>query len=108
STLSMLLGPAFVRWGIDHGIRQGKAAPLNAAVVGYIVVVIIAYLASRQQYVFVNRAGEAFLRALRLRVFRHIQRQPLAFYDRWQAGVLVSRMTADVEAMGELVQWGLL
>jgi ATP-binding cassette subfamily B protein len=108
STLTMLLGPVFVRYGIDEGIRAGEAGPLNLAVVGYVAVTIVAYLAARQQYVYVNRAGEAFLRALRVRVFRHIQRQPLAFFDRWKAGVLVSRMTADIEAMSELVQWGLL
>jgi ATP-binding cassette subfamily B protein len=108
STLTMLLGPVFVRYGIDEGIREGESGPLNAAVVGYVLVTVVAYFAGRQQYVYVNRAGEAFLRTLRVRVFRHIQRQPLAFFDRWKAGVLVSRMTADVEAMSELVQWGLL
>jgi ABC-type multidrug transport system fused ATPase/permease subunit len=56
----------------------------------------------------VNRAGEGFLRALRVRLFGHIQQQPLAFHDRNKSGVLVSRMTADIESMAELVQWGLL
>ena len=32
----------------------------------------------------------------------------MAFFDRNKAGVLVSRMTADIESMGELIQWGLL
>ena len=43
-----------------------------------------------------------------MRVFDHIQRQSLAFFDRNKAGVLIARMTADVESMGELVQFGLL
>ncbi len=108
STLAILLGPVFVRYGIDSGIRRGDTGPVNLAVVGYIVVVICAYFTSRQQYVYVNRAGEGFLRTLRVTVFRHIQRQSLAFFDRTHAGVLVSRMTADIESMGELVQWGLM
>jgi ATP-binding cassette subfamily B protein len=108
STLAILLGPVFVRYGIDRGIRRGETRPLNLAVIGYIVVVICAYFTSRQQYMYVNRAGEGFLRTLRVTVFRHIQRQSLAFYDRTQSGVLVSRMTADIESMGELVQWGLM
>ncbi len=56
----------------------------------------------------INRAGEGFLRSLRVRVFDHIQRQSLAFFDRNKSGVLVARMTADIESMGELVQFGLL
>jgi ATP-binding cassette subfamily B protein len=37
-----------------------------------------------------------------------MQKQSMAFYDREKAGVLVARMTADIESMSELVQWGLL
>jgi ATP-binding cassette subfamily B protein len=58
--------------------------------------------------VSINRAGEGFLRDLRVLVFGRMQRQSMAFYDREKAGVLVSRMTADIESMGELIQFGLL
>lgn len=108
STSTTLLGPLLLRYGIDSGIRAGDPGALNLAIGLYVVVAIAAYLGSRQQYVYVNRAGEGFLRALRLRLFGHIQKQGLAFFDRNQAGVLVSRMTADIESMSELVQWGLL
>ena len=108
STLGLLLGPVLVRYGIDNGIAVGDTSVLRNAVIGYIAVVIVSYLAARQQYVFINRAGEGFLRLLRLRVFDHIMRQSLAFFDRIKSGVLISRMTADIESMAELVQWGLL
>jgi ATP-binding cassette, subfamily B, bacterial len=108
STSTTLAGPLLLRHGIDEGIRADDPGALNLAIVAFVVVAIVAYVGSRQQYVFVNRAGEGFLRTLRLRLFDHIQRQSLAFFDRNKAGVLVSRMTADIESMSELVQWGLL
>ncbi len=108
STSSAVLGPLLLRHGIDQGIDGNDPAALNLAIGSYVVVAIIAYFGSRQQYIHVNVAGEGFLRALRLRLFAHIQRQSLAFFDRNKAGVLVSRMTADIESMSELVQWGLL
>ena len=108
STSTTLVGPLLLRYGIDHGIRADDAGALNLAIVVYVLVAAVAYVGSRQQYVFVNRAGEGFLRTLRIRLFDHIQRQSLAFFDRNKAGVLVSRMTADIESMSELVQWGLL
>jgi len=108
STLGLLLGPVIVRYGIDSGIDMKDTTTLRNAVIAYIVVVALAYLAARQQYIFINRAGEGFLRALRVRTFDHIQRQSLGFFDRYQSGVLISRMTADIESMAELVQWGLL
>ncbi len=108
STSTTLIGPLLLRYGIDDGIRADDAGALNLAIGLYVLIAIVAYIGSRNQYVFVNRAGEGFLRSLRLRLFAHIQRQSLAFFDRNQAGVLVSRMTADIESMSELVQWGLL
>jgi ATP-binding cassette subfamily B protein len=74
----------------------------------YLLVALIAYVFGRAQFLYLNRTGESFLRVLRLAVFRQMQRQSMAFYDRNKAGVLVARMTADIESMAELVQWGLL
>ncbi len=108
STASTLLGPVIIRFAIDDGIRAGDGRALDLAVAAYVAVAIVALVGARQQYVYVNRTGEGFLRRLRLELFDHIQRQPLAFFDRNRTGVLVSRMTADIESLSELVQWGLL
>jgi ATP-binding cassette, subfamily B, bacterial len=107
-TATSLAGPVIVSFAIDHGISTGDAGVLNVAVAAYISVAIVSYVVARVQFIFINRAGEGFLRDLRVRVFDHLQRQSLAFFDREKTGVLVSRMTADVESMGELIQFGLL
>ena len=108
STLCTVAGPLFVKMGLDSGIAEGSAAALNLAVGLYLVVVIIGYFVGRAQYLAINRAGESFLRDLRITVFDRLQAQSMAFFDRNKAGVLVSRMTADVANMAELIQWGLL
>lgn len=108
STLCIVLGPVLVKVGIDHGIRAGSRRNLDVAVMAYVVVVAIGYITGRLQYLAINRAGEGFLRDLRVAVFDRLQAQSMAFFDRNKAGVLVSRMTADVESMAELLQWGLL
>ncbi len=108
STLCVVAGPVLVKFGIDHGIRSGVARNLNIAVVAYVAVVALGYVVGRLQYLAVNRAGEGFLRDLRVAVFDRLQAQSMAFFDRNKAGVLVSRMTADIESMAELLQWGLL
>lgn len=108
STTCTLAGPVLVKFGLDHGIGSDNARALNIAVAGYVLVVIIAYFVGRGQYLAINRAGEGFLRDLRVTVFDKLQAQSMAYFDRNKAGVLVSRMTADIESMGELIQWGLL
>ena len=108
TVLCTLAGPVLVRHGIDAGIKAKDASALNITVVAYLVVVAIAYVIGRMQYVVLNKAGEGFLRLLRVKVFAQLQRQSMAFFDREKAGVLVARMTADIESMAELVQWGLM
>ncbi|MEY4796889.1 MAG: hypothetical protein RJA50_373 [Actinomycetota bacterium] len=108
TTSATLSAPVIVRHGIDAGIRAKDIGALNLSVVLYLIVVTFTYVFGRLLFVFVNRTGESFLRVLRLAVFKQMQRQSMAFYDRNKAGVLVARMTADIESMSELVQWGLL
>lgn len=108
STLCLLAGPVLVRHAIDSGIRMDDAGALNLAVGLYMGVTVVNYIVGRFQFLSISRAGEGFLRDLRVRVFDRMQAQSMAFFDREQAGVLVARMTADIESMGELIQWGLL
>jgi ATP-binding cassette, subfamily B, bacterial len=106
-TCTVLAGPYLVRFGIDHGINDRDAGALNAAVAGYVVVAVLAYITNRSQITLISRVGEDFLRSLRIRVFDHLQRLSMPFYDRSKSGVLVSRMTSDVDSLSELIQLGL-
>ncbi len=108
STLVTLAGPLLLRYAIDHGIKDDNGRVLNVLIVVYLGITAFGYVVGRLQYLAINRAGEGFLRTLRLTVFEKLQRQSMAFFDREKAGVLVSRMTNDIESMGELIQFGLL
>ena len=107
-TLVTLAGPTLVRFAIDNGIKVKDGSALNRVVVLYVIVTVIGYISGRLQYITINRAGEGFLRELRINVFDKLQKQSMSYFDREKAGVLVSRMTADIESMAELIQFGLL
>ena len=107
-TLTVVAGPLIVRFAIDHGLSDGNSKALNGSIVAYVVVAAVAYVVARVQIMAVGRIGEGFLRDLRIRVFNHMQSLSLGFFEREKAGVLVSRMTSDVDSMAELVQFGLL
>lgn len=108
STFGVVMGPVLLGYGIDNGITPGDTAVLRNTVIFYLGLTVLAYFSARQQFILINRAGEGFLQMLRIRVFDHLQKQSLGFFDRNKSGVLVARMTADIESMSELVQWGLL
>jgi ATP-binding cassette, subfamily B, bacterial len=102
-----LAGPAIVRYGIDHGVAPRDLGALNAAAIAFIVAVTFVYVFGRFAILTIARVGEGFLRDLRKRVFDHQLRLSSEFYDRTRTGALVSRMTADVDALQELVTQGL-
>ncbi len=107
-TGTTIAGPLLVRSAIDSGIRPKDGTHLAWAVGGYLAAAVLGYLFYRGAIATLAWVGENTLRDLRRRVFAKLLRQSLAYYDRNKAGVLVSRMTSDVDSLSELVQFGLL
>lgn len=109
STLAMLAGPFLVRYGIDQGLRgKGGQPVLNRAAIAFVIVAIVALITQRAQILLITGIGEKFLRDLRVRVFDHLLRMSMGFYDKEQTGKLVARMTSDIDSLSELVQMGLV
>jgi len=107
-TAANLAGPYAIKLAIDRGIGQRNVTALNLAIAAYVAISLVVYLVHRAQIRVLNRLGEGLLRNLRVTVFAHLLRLPLPFYERTKAGVLISRMTSDVDSLQELVQTGLL
>jgi len=107
-TMMLLAGPLLVRRAIDEGIDKRDSGQLNLSIVLYVVVAIVSYVCFRGAIILLARVGEHFLRDMRVRVFDALLKQSMSFYDREKAGVLVSRMTSDVDSLQELVQFGLI
>lgn len=103
----MTVGPALISYGIDEGVAKGDTDTVTVAAVLFTLAAIGAYFFGRAAIFGVSKVGEAFLLDLRSRVFRHIMEMSMGFFDRTRTGVLVSRMTADVEALQDLISQGL-
>jgi ATP-binding cassette, subfamily B, bacterial len=104
STLITLAGPALVRYAVDAGIRKDNTHPLNVAALIFLGLALSKPFVVRAQILFAARAGERFLDSLRVAAFDKLQALPLGFFERERAGVLVSRLTADVQSLNELVR----
>jgi ATP-binding cassette subfamily B protein len=103
----MIAGPALISYGIDQGVARGDVDAVTRAALLFVVAAVGAYVLGRAAILGVARIGEAFLREIRERVFHHIMDLSMGFFDRTRTGLLVSRMTADVEALQDLVGQGL-
>jgi len=106
--LASLAGPYLVRTGVDQGVVAGSERALWATSVVFLTVTLLqgANLWAQQRYT--GRTAERLLFALRVRIFAHLQRLGLGYYDREMAGRIMTRMTTDVEALSTLFQQGLV
>jgi ATP-binding cassette subfamily B protein len=108
STLITLAGPALVRYAVDAGIKKHDTQPLNVAALVFLGLALIKPWIVRAQILMAAPAGERFLDALRRASFDKLQALPLGFFEQQRAGVLVSRLTSDVQSLNELVREALV
>jgi ABC-type multidrug transport system fused ATPase/permease subunit len=98
------LAPApLAKTAIDSGILEGDRRTLDLVVIAFIVSALVVWGATFAQTFLVGWVGQRALADLRMQIFRHLQEMPVGFYERRPAGVLISRMTNDVEALDSLV-----
>ncbi len=98
------LAPApLAKHAIDDGIVPRHLGTLNWIVAAFVVSALVVWAATYVQTYLTGWVGQRALQDLRLQIFRHLQRMPVAFYERRPTGVLISRMTNDVEALNSLV-----
>jgi ATP-binding cassette subfamily B protein len=106
ATGTALLPPYLAKRAIDDGIRPHDLHTLTLFVVGFLVAGIANWATSAAQTYFTGWTGERILADLRNKLFRHLQRLSLGYYERNRAGVIISRLTNDVEALDQLVTDG--
>jgi ABC-type multidrug transport system fused ATPase/permease subunit len=106
ATLTALAPPYLAKIAIDKGIRGDDLELLSLIVVAFVVAAVANWAASSAQTYFTGWTGERVLADLRNRLFRHLQRLSLGYYERNRAGVVISRLTNDVEALDQLVTEG--
>ncbi len=107
-TIALQLGPVLTQIGIDRGVIARNKRVLVIAATTYVVAVAVSALLGAIRVAFTGRLGERLNEALRIRVFAQMQRQGVDYYTSEKAGVLLTRMTSDIEALSVLFQDGIV
>jgi ABC-type multidrug transport system fused ATPase/permease subunit len=106
ATLTALAPPYLAKLALDEGVRDQNFRLLVWVVVAFLVAGTLNLAASSAQTYFTGWTGERILADLRNKLFRHLQRLSLGFFERNRAGVIISRLTNDVDALDQLVTDG--
>jgi ABC-type multidrug transport system fused ATPase/permease subunit len=106
ATATALAPPFLSKYAVDDGIRQHDLAKLWWIVGAFVAAGLLNWGMSYAQTYLTGWVGERILADLRNRLFDHLQRLSLGFFERNRAGVIISRLTNDVEAIDQLVTDG--
>jgi ATP-binding cassette, subfamily B, bacterial len=109
SSLLLQAGPKLTEYAINHGMIPGHHSLRVVAACGglYLLIALLVALFQGVQTSLTGRLASRVMFDLRIRVFTHLQRLSLDFFTDEKAGVLMSRMTSDIENLQQLVQDGI-
>jgi ATP-binding cassette subfamily B protein len=107
ATAAGLAPPYLAGRAIDSGIKSRDVGFLTVILVVFIAAAALNWLATYAETFLINWVGQRALQDLRLQLFRHLQSLSIGFYSRNKAGVIISRITNDVQALDQLVTDGI-
>jgi ABC-type multidrug transport system fused ATPase/permease subunit len=102
-TAASLAPPLLAKVAIDDGISRHDTTTLALVVAAFLLSALLVWGMTYIQTYLVGWVGQRALADLRIRIFTHLQALPIGFYESRPAGVLISRMTNDIEALDSLV-----
>ncbi len=108
ATAAALAPPALAGAAIDKGIQAFDESALTVIVIIYIASVAVLWATTYAQTYLVGWVGQRALQDLRSRIYSHLQTMSIGFFTRRRPGVLISRLTNDVQALDSLVTDGIV
>jgi ATP-binding cassette, subfamily B, bacterial len=106
-TLLLQAGPGLVQVAIDYGMVPRDTNVLLLAAGGFVATVGLGWVVSSERIRRSGRLAADAMRDLRVRLFAHLQRLSMDYYTEEKAGVILTRMASDIEALQQLFQEGL-
>ncbi len=103
-----LAGPLLVRFGLDDGVRANAPRELWIATIAFLLITLFDWWVMWAEARVMGRISERLLHALRIKIFAHLQRLGVDYYENEMAGRIMTRMTTDVDALSQLLQNGLV
>ncbi|KOV09684.1 ABC transporter [Streptomyces sp. XY431] len=103
-----LVLPILIRHGIDDGVSKGVMTGVAVASLAALVIVLLDWLVQGAENRVSGRTGERVLYSLRLKIFAHLNRLGLDYYERELSGRIMTRMTTDLDSLTSFLQTGVV
>ncbi|MDH6706971.1 ATP-binding cassette subfamily B protein [Kitasatospora sp. MAA19] len=103
-----LVLPVLIRHGIDQGVSKALMSGVAVAALTALVVVLLDWVVQSAENRVSGRTGERVLYTLRLKIFAHLNRLGLDYYERELSGRIMTRMTTDLDSLTSFLQTGVV
>ena len=108
TTAAKLAQPWLIKLAIDNHIVTGDLTGLPAIALYFLCLILCESLLSFLEVWLLQYLGQRIMQDIRLQLFAHVQRLSTSFFDRTPTGSLVTRLTSDVEVLGEMFAAGII
>ena len=103
-----LAGPYLIKIAIDKEIANKDIHGLAVVSIIFLIVVIVQFIVNYMDQYITQWLGQYVMYDIRTKVFNHIQKLPLSFFDKNPVGRLVTRLTNDIESLNEMLSSGVV
>ncbi|MBV5338932.1 MAG: ABC transporter ATP-binding protein [Deltaproteobacteria bacterium] len=103
-----LAQPWIIKIAIDNHIITGKLAGLETIALGFLGILIAESLLSFLEVYLLQSVGQRVMSDMRSELYRHVMHLPVSWFDRVPTGSAVTRLTSDIEVLGEMFASGII
>ena len=105
-TLIRMIGPQLISRGIDDGVMKSDYNYLLIQSGYYFLTLIALYFVASKALLSIGLVGELYVKNIRSKLFKHLSSLDINYFEKNKTGVLVARMTSDMQSLNEFAREG--
>ena len=106
ATAIRMVGPFLIRNGIDGGVTESDYGYVLEQSLYYFLTLVLLYFVTSQALLYIGMVGETYVKRVREKLFRHMSSLDINYFEKNKTGVLVARLTSDMQSLTEFAKEG--
>ena len=101
-----MVGPWLISKGVDEGVVKSDYSYVLQISLFYLLTVVALYFVTSKAILAIGLVGETYVRQIREKLFRHLTSLDINYFEKNKTGVLVARLTSDMQSLNEFAREG--
>jgi len=101
-----MIGPQLISRGIDQGVLKSNYTYLLEQSFYYFITLVLLFFVASKALLAIGLVGESYVKSVREKLFRHLSSLDINYFEKNKTGVLVARMTSDMQSLNEFAREG--